>query len=287
MAGHIKEISRGRYRIVVEAGKVGGKRKRIVRYKGRKSEAEELLAQLMTELKQGTYVEPTKVTLGECLDIWLEEYKKPRLRQTTYESYELMIRRHIKPVLGNVPLQNLRTDQLQRLYNQKSKEGLAPATVRRIHQVVHGAMDQAVKTQMVLRNVSKATTLPALNKREIRALTPEEANKFIDILGSDRLGVAFLVLLGTGLRRGELLGLTWQDVNLNEGTIHVREGVTFTREGLLRQPPKTEKGKRIVPLPALLVEKLKEHRSRMFAEGNYHKDSPVFCTQKGRVIIPP
>lgn len=254
-------------------------------------EAHEKLTAGKAQMYQGTFVEPSKVTVGQWLDVWLNEYKRLDLRPTTWESYEVMVRCHIKPTIGHMALKDLRPEHLQRLYNNKLAAGCSARTVRYIHQVIHGALEQALKNGLVARNVSKATKLPRLKKREIRALTPEEQERFLEVLEQDRIGAAFKVLLGTGLRRGELLGLTWQDVDLEDGTIRVRRQLTPVKGGPIFQEPKTEKARRIIPLPRDVVAALKAHRAKQAQEkllaGVAYQDSGlVFATEIGTRINP-
>jgi len=289
MKGHIESTGKGKWRVVVEAGRdpATGKRKRIVRrIEGRKADAEELLTQLLAEFKQGTYVEPSKITVAEWLNTWLHEYKKQDLRPTTWESYEVIIRNHLVPAIGALPLQSLRPEHLQRLYNEKREAGLSAQTIHHIHKVIHGALEQAIKNRLIQHNVSEAVTLPKIRRREIRTLTPEEQSKFLKVLDGDRLGAAFLMLLGTGMRRGELLALRWEDVNLNEGTVFIQRDMVWTKNGLVFQEPKTEKSRRLVPLPPPVLEALEQHKEKMEAEGNYSPSAPVFCTINGNYIIP-
>ena len=123
------------------------------------------------------------------------------------------------------------------------------------------------------RNVSKAVVLPRIGEPETRALTVDEQDAFLLALKDDRLGPAFILLLGSGIRRSELLGLRWQDVNLDTGVIKIREGVTYTKEnGLSRDATKTKKGRRDVPVTSWAVAALKSHKERMLSEG--------YCGQK-------
>lgn len=289
ITGHIKEVNKGYYRIVLEVGKdpVTGKRKRLIRYfHGRQKEAEEYKAQLIADLSRGEFVEPSKITLGEWLDTWLNEYKKNKLRFTTWGSYETTIRIHIKPSLGNIQLKDLRPYHLQQLYNKKLAEGLSSRTVRYIHTIIHGALRQALKNGLIATNVSEATTPPTIKKKEAPVFTPEQQQTFISALEGDRLEAAFLVLLGTGIRRGELLGLQWQDIDLKKAVLNIRQGLVFYRGELVIQEPKTKKSRRSLPLPGIVIDSLKKHRENMMAEGNYRKDQFVFCTQEGTPIIP-
>jgi len=265
MPGHVQHVRKngkivpGYWRIFIELGKCpDGKRQRIV-----------------------------KITVAEWLDRWLSDYKKLDLRPTTWESYEYLVRVHIKPAIGAVQLQSLTTDQIQTLYRTKVGEQLSSSTVRHIHQVIHGALDQAIRNRLIPYNPAKGTKLPQLKYSERQALTPEETDRFLTAAQEDRLGAAFILLLGTGLRRGELLALTWRDVDLSRGIIHIRHGVTFTKTaGLYRDRPKTDKSARSVPLPGIVASALQAHKDRMLQEENYRLDGPMFCTREGTPIIP-
>lgn len=137
---------------------------------------------------------------------------KPSLRPTTYASYEQIVRMHIKPELSDYLLRELRPDHLQKLYNNKYKQGRIDGTgglssryVRYIHVIIHSSLEQAIKNQFIVRNVSDATTLPRQKKKEIRIFTVEEQKKFIEAAENDSLGSAFKLDLASGLRLGELL----------------------------------------------------------------------------------
>jgi len=289
MKGHIEQVEKGKYRVVIECGRdpATGKRKRIVRrVEGRKADAEAVLEQLKAELRQGTYVEPSKMTVAEWLHTWLHEYKKLELRPSTWESYEVIIRNHLVPAVGAIPLQDLRTEHLQKLYNDKIKAGLSAQTVHHIHKVIHSALDKAVETRKIPHNVSEAVTLPPIRRKEIQTLTPDEQERFLAAIREHRLGPAFLLLLGTGMRRGELLALQWQDVDLKKGLVHIRRGLTYVRGQFVFQEPKTEKSKRIIPLPNAVIEALLDHQYKTIAEGNFGPDKPVFCTQTGNYYLP-
>lgn len=290
MPGHIKEIRRGYYRIVVEAGKdpVTGKRRRVVRYhKGRKAEAEAVLARLVMQLEQGTYLEANKVTVAEWLREWLEEYKKPTVRPKTYDLYTWAIKSYIIPAIGSIPLQKLQPHHLQRLYNSIRENGKSTRLVHLVHQLMRGALAQAVKSCLVQVNVAEATTRPRMQKREVRALTLEEQDNFIRTLAGHRLGAAFMLALGTGLRRGELLGLHWEDVDLEEGVLRVKRNIVYVRgKGIVVQPPKTEKGNRMVPIPKLVLKMLEGHQERLKKDGLYRLDGPVFPSKAGGYIYP-
>ena len=227
-----------------------GKPKRAWFYGKTRQEAAEQLAKALREKQQGTFVVPHKLTLGEWLSTWLQEYKKPRLRPITFDSYEMLVRRHLVPALGHIALRDLRPEHLQHFYNEKMQQGSSARTVRYCHTILHGALAQAEKHQLIARNVSKLTELPREVRKEMHTLTLDQvAGKLLPAIAQDRLFAAIFLAFGTGLRRGELLALRWKDVDVKTGTWQVRQTLvrvtdhTATegegRTRLLFQEPKT------------------------------------------------
>ena len=283
-----------------------GKLKRQYCYGKTRQEVSEKIIQTQSEIKAGTFIEPSKVKFGEWLDTWLQNYMKPSLRPTTYSSYDQIIRTHIKPELSDYQLRELRPEHLQKLYNNKHQHGrldgtgsLSPRYVRYIHVIIHSSLEQAIKNQLIVRNVSEATTLPRQAKKEIRIFTVEEQKKFIEAAENDSLGSALKLDLASGLRLGELLALRWSDINFNDSIIRVRSSLSRLRtfekgiktSELIFQEPKTKSGKRSIPIPASILEDLKEHKRVQDSEkasiGEAFCDNGlVFCTQLGSPIEP-
>lgn len=274
-----------------------GKPRRVSFYGKTRREVAEKLAKAKAEMQQGTFIEPTRLTFGEWLRVWLEEYKRPAVRPSTYSNYEQVIRLYLQPALGHVPLQQLRPEQLQRLYNQKLAEGLSNRTVRLIHIVAHAALKQAVKNGLAGRNVAEATSPPGVKKREIRVLTLEEQHHFLEAAKGERLYPAFLLALASGLRLGELLGLRWQDVDWQRGGISVNQALQRVRGkkgeksylGFL--PPKTKAGRRFIPLPEEALKALKKWRAtqseeKLSAGPLWEEHGLIFTTPAGRPIDP-
>lgn len=276
-----------------------GKLKRVS-FSGRtKGEVLDKMAKARTELQSGTFIQPTKTTVGEWLDIWLQEYKRPDLRPTTWDSYAFMIRKHLKPTIGHILLKDLRPETLQRLYNEKRETGLSARTVRYIHAVAYGALKQAVKNNLIPRNVTEATTRPKEEKKEIRPLSQDEVRQFLSSIEEDRLQSAFLLALGTGLRLGELLALRWEDVDLKPGNLTVRRGLcrVYDQEDgerktkLIFQESKTARSRRTIPIPANVLIALKKHKvcqneERLFVGEAYEDQGLMFCTPLGSPIDP-
>jgi len=274
-----------------------GKLKRVS-YSGKtRREAQEKATKALSELQNGTFVEPTKTTLSQWLDTWMQEYKKQSLRPTTYEGYKIIIDVHIKSAVGGIQLRQLQPSDLQRFYNSKlengradGKGGLSPRMIRYIHAILHGALKQAIKEGLVIRNVTEAVTLPRQKKKEFTPLNQEQVIKFLNSIKEDRLYAAFLLDIGSGLRRGELLALRWKDVDLKNGVIKVRQSLARVKGEWLFQEPKSEKSKRSVPMPDDIIVELKSHKARqnkekLLAGDAYKKDYDlVFATPDGRPL---
>lgn len=269
-----------------------GKPKRKSFYGKTRTEARNKMKEYMEEMEQGIDLQGQEQTFGEWLMTWMDNYKKIELRLSTWENYMRSIKKHIYPALGHIPLRDLKTDDIQRLYNKMIKDDLAPATVRRNHQIIHSCLKQAANNRLLAWNPAEGTKLPKLPETTARAMTPEEMEKFLSVLNGDRWGAAFLCLLGTGLRMGELLALRWQDVDLDRQILQVRQALVRTKEkGVYFDEPKTEKSRRIVPLPREIVAALKKQRIEQLelrlAQGEkYQNNDLVFATSVGTPIYP-
>jgi integrase len=229
--GSITRRKDGRYlaRITIGRDPMTGKLNRVSFYGKMRQEVADKLNRELSDRSRGTLVAPHKLTVGEWLDTWLRDYKRPTLRPISYDSYEMFVRVHLKPDLGHIPLKDLRPDQLQRFYNNKRDDGLSPRTIRYMHTILHGALKQAMTNQLVVRNVSEATTLPGGKTKTMHPLTLEQVQQFLTAVKDDRLFAAFFLEVGTGLRRGELLGLRWLDVDLDAGVVYVLQTLVWVR----------------------------------------------------------
>jgi len=282
-----------------------GKIKRITKYFETRKEAQDWLAKVQHEKRTGQFVEPDKVTLGEWIKRWMEVYKRLEVEVTSYDFYETLINCHIIPTLGEIELQKLRPMDIQKMYAEKIKNGrldgsggLAAETVRRIHNILHGALGQAVKEGLVTRNVADAVEPPKIIKGEVRPLSREQVDRFLEFAGKDRLYALFVMAVGTGLRRGELLGLKWENVDFEKGTATVkwtvarvkkRDGGPKKTELKLKQP-KRNKYRTVAlakfVLQALKIHKARQNEERLFFGPKYHNNDLVFCTEDGRLMDP-
>lgn len=285
--------------------KTDGSLDRKTVYGKSKPEIVERRDKIVNELRTGMFVREDKIPFGEWLDFWLKEYKSPpNIRLSTYISYETFIRVHIKPQLGNIYLRDLRPDHLQRFYNGKLRGGRADGkeggvsvkTLRNIHNTVHEALDQALKCGHVFRNVSEATSLPKMTKSDIRVLTLKEMNIFMKAIENEFQRTAFLLSLSSGLRLGELLALTWDNVDLEEGILKVRRTLnrlkTFDEKSpkktklVLQDTPKTSTSRRNVPIPQSIIEELKKHKEKQIQDGLDNPLNLVITSEVGTPFEP-
>lgn len=276
-----------------------GKPKRKSFYGKTRREAAGRMAQALQEVKNSSYVEPTKTTLGEWLDKWLTGYKKGQLRPSTYESYEWLINFYLKPALGKIPMAKLQANMLQSFYNEKLEGGrqdggggLSTRTVRYLHAIARQALQQAVKEGLLSRNVADATSPPTIKNKQMRPLMETELLAFLEAAEEDRLFAAYLLAATTGLRRGELLGLCWDCVDLETWIIVVKRQLLKLKSGLvLDETTKTGSGKRNITLTDNTVEELKAFRRRQAREklllGEAYQDKNlVFCKEDGTPLDP-
>jgi integrase len=267
-----------------------GKRKSF--YGRTQKEALQKLRAAQLEEKQGMLTTGSKQALKHYLEHWLENVHKPKIRISTYVGYRLMLDKHIIPELGNTAVQRLTPQQVEALYAHKLKEGLTPGSVRNIHTVLHKALSHAVRTNLIARNVCDAVEVPRFKRSEMKPLTKEQAQLLLETAKEHRLETLLLVAITTGMRRGELLGLKWQDIDFDERSLQVRRTVSLiSRYGYVENEPKTSRGRRKITLPEVLVESLKQHRTRQL-EARLKAGTPwqdrnlVFCNTHGDYIDP-
>lgn len=247
-----------------------------------KKEAEGRLAEVVAQLRAGTYVRPTKRTLAEYAEEWLQGIK-PNLSPRTWEGYAHNLRKHILPYLGRVELTALEPLAVKKLYAHLLEQELAPKTVLYVHQTLHAALQEALRMGMVGRNVCDAVRPPKVERKEMVVLTEQQGQALLAGITDLRLLVPVALALGCGLRRGEVLGLRWQDVDLEAGRIQVVQTIQrLDGQGMVTLPPKTHGSRRSVDLPAGLVEILRAWRDRQAVErimaGSFWKESGLVCT---------
>ena len=221
--------------------------------------------------------EESSVTLGEWLGRWLEEYKKPILRPSTYSGYSKDIENHLLPYLGAKKLTQLKTADIQKHYNRLLEsgrkndigkgKGLANATVRGIHMVLREALDSAVREGLIPRNPADGTSPPKIHRKEKQVLTKDQLEAFIKLIENDEVWYDFFYTeIITGMRQGEICGLRWEDFDEAKGTLRVVRSVDFVKKELVIGETKTDDGKRTIYLPDSLWRLLAERKKGAVSE---------------------
>jgi len=265
--------------------------KRKVFYGKTKKEAREKMNKALYEQRQGTLIVAPRQTVGQFLTEWLDGHRTS-VRSRTHERYEEYVRLHIIPVIGHIHLQKLTPLHIKTLYAKKLDEGLSPTTVNSLHGVLHKALEDAVKWELVAKNVSHIVTPPRRAHYEITALTMEQAKKLLETAKGHNMEALFMLALTTGMRRGEILALKWQDVSFLEKTLQVRR--TFTRtpgHRYVEAETKTKKSRRSIVLPDMLLELLARHRflqaeAKKEAGEYWQEQDLVFPTSLGTPLNP-
>ena len=272
----------------------GGRSKFL--YGKTRKEVQEKLKTALYEQQQGALVSGPQQKVGQFLTHWLEDVHKRSIRPRTYERYEEIVRLHLAPGIGHHQLQTLLPQHLQSFYAKKLEEGLSTTTVISFHNVLHKALKTAVRWNLIARNPCDLVSPPRRKRFEIRPLSLQQIQQLLAVARGHRQEALFILALATGMRRGELLGLKWQDLDLERGALQVRRILTripskLPGRGFEEAEPKTEKGRRSILLPSFTVEALKQHRLRqteakLKAGPAWQNHDYVFCTSIGTHLNP-
>ena len=302
MRGSIIKRSKDSWTVILNLGRdpsTGKRKQQWVTVKGPKKAAEKRLAELQHQLDTGSYIKPDKVTLGSFLDRWLQDYAWPNLSAETAQAYDIMARKHLIPALGNIPLQQLTPARVQAYYTQKltsgrrdGKGGLSPRTVHHHHELLHVALESAVKWQLVQRNVADSVDAPKYRPKEMRTFGQESMLEFLESVRATEYYPVFYTALFTGMRRSELLALRWSDLDLDLGVISINRSLHHLEDkSFVFQPPKTPKSRRQMPLSPSTSIMLRQHRdsqraARLLIDHPVTENDLVFCQVDGRPLLP-
>jgi integrase len=267
-------------------------RKRKTLYGKTRQEVAAKLTKALSDWENGLTFDAGKMTVGEYLERWLTDCVRGTVRPSTFERHEQIVRVHVKPALGRIGLKNLTSAHVRGLISEKLETGLAPATVRKLHSTLHKALSQAVSDGLVPRNAA-AVKAPQPSPEEMYPLSEYEARTLLDAARSqeDRFEALYVLAITTGLRRGELLGLRWEDVDPERGVLRV--GRALIREGGRHtlSETKTKRGRRQANLTPRTVNALKTHRKKQLEEkmklaGLYKDHGLIFATGVGTPVNP-
>jgi len=240
--------------------------RRETSYSKTRDEARRKLIRAVRARDTGMLANSQRSTVGDFLDYWLAEVVRPNVRPWTYAGYEVHVRLHIKPALGNLRLDKLTPIHVQQFLNQKIADGMKPRSVRYIRGTLRTALSKAVKWDLISRNAAALVRGPRVERYDIRPLTPDEARDFLDAMKGDRLEALYAIALTMGLRQGEVLGLRWQDIDLENADLRVTKQLQRVDGKLQLVAPKTARSRRMLAVPASTVRSLRKHRDRQLQE---------------------
>ncbi len=286
--GTITKRSDGRWQAQISIE--GGKRKTY--YGKTKKEVQEKLRLAINEQKQGMLSTGPDQTLATYLNYWLDTVHKPLIRVRSYEQYLSSINHHIIPGLGKITLHKLTVQHIRAFYAGKLDEGLAPRTVIQMHMILHKALDDAMHDGLIQRNVVSLVKRPAAAKYEAQTLTVEQARKLLEFAKGHRIEGILILALTTGVRRGELLGLHWDDVDFEQKFMYIRRNLSRAKgRGAFEGETKSKTSSRRIMLSSVAVDALKEHKlrqesARLQAGEKWKERGLVFSGTSGQFLIP-
>ena len=254
-------------------------------------EVRQKLSEVIAEIDRGDYCEPCQMSINQWLDIWLEDYTTG-IKDSTRYLYERQAKLYIRPSLGNTKLNQLETHSVQRLYNQLGKEnGLSPKSIKNVHGILHRALQQAQRLGYIRSNPTEACILPRVTKKDISPMTDQQMGQFLEAIQGHQYELFFKVDLFTGLREGELLGLKWECVDFDKGTILVDKQLHRSQKkggGYYFSPPKSNKSRTLRPAPyrmsLLRQQKTKQAEMQLRAGPAWQDSGLVFTNEQGRYV---
>ncbi|TDX59008.1 tyrosine-type recombinase/integrase [Orenia marismortui] len=297
---YIRKTSSDNYEAFVEMGKdpATGKRKRETKTFRTKKDAKVWMAKKIQEKELGITFDPGNYTIKDYLLKWLQDYCEPNLSPTTYRGYETIVKSHLIPTLGALKLKELKPMHIQSYQSHKlrtgrqdgNKGGLSKKTLLQHHRVLSKALKQAVQWQLIPINPANAISAPRPNSPEIKVLNKQEVNLLLKEafkINKWTYNLIF-ILVYTGMRRGEILGLRWKDVDLKNKTIQVRKNlIRKTGKGLILKKPKTKSSIRPIKISNRVIQifktiKKEQTENRLLLGPDYNTEhNLVFCKENG------
>lgn len=256
-----------------------------------RAEAMRKFRELQRRVEDGLPAPDTSITVAQLFERWREDVLSHQVAPSAADNYYSVAKHHIIPSLGKKKLLDVTTADIDRLIAKKLAEGKSVSTARRIRSVFSQALDQAMRWGWVTRNAASLSRAPKTTRREGRTLTEQQARQFLKALEGHRLEVPLTLMLATGLRRGEALGLMWKDFEPEKSLLRVRRQLQREGEGLVTREPKTSRSRRVVNLPPQIVEMLQRHRAsqnaaRALVGKGWQNSGFIFTTAIGGPLDP-
>ncbi|MEU2111870.1 site-specific integrase [Streptomyces sp. NPDC019507] len=289
-AGTITKRKDGRYQAAVYVLQPDGTRARKFAYGKTWAECDAKRRELLDKVDQGVPVPTKSAKLSEWLPYWLENIIKPRRKRTTFAKYEVHVRLYLVPMLGSKRLESLSVADVRRFLVQLEKK-TTTATAKESHRVLRTALTAACREELVMRNVATLVEPPSVDAREMSPWSLDETLDFLGAARKDPLYAAFVLAIALGFRRGEIVGLRWENLDLDKREIRVRTQRQRVRGEAYEDDPKGRRRKQTLPLPAICIAPLRWQRMRQAAQrdragAEWNETGYVFTTRTGQPIEP-
>jgi integrase len=282
----------GRWRAAVTTGRgANGKPKRKVFTAATRHEVADELTKALRDQQRGIPIVSEKQTVARFLAHWLEQVVKSRVRPKTHRTYSDLVKNHITPAIGEVPLGKLSPPKIREFLNSKLESGLSPRTVKHLLVTLRGALAVALKDGQIPRNVAALVDPPRIPKPDVLAFDPTQARAFLEAVKGSRFEAAFTAAVAVGMREGEILWLQWSDVNMETGLLSVRAALQRVDKKLIQVEPKSAASRRNLQLPAACISAFAKHKAdqdaqRRWAGKRWQETGYVFTTNIGTPVDP-
>lgn len=281
-----------RYQAVIEGGTdvKTGKRERTFRTFSSKKEALMYLNECISDYNKGRYVHPSDITVEMLCEEWMKGHFLT-VKENTKRGYRVNIYNHIIPYLGNIRVQKLSTRDIQEMVNAMVGNGLSPRTVKYVMTNLHQILEFAVSNDYIVKNPAKYVVLPRQSKYKASIYTVDELKTMLKYAQGTKLETPLIIESFTGLRKGELLALRWQDVNFEKNTITVEQNLVRVDSETIFTTTKTESGERTIAIPAILADylknwKVRQARQRLKLGKDYNDNGLIVCKENGEPFNP-
>lgn len=283
MRGHIAK-KKNRYYIVVDIGTGYERKQKWLSGFDTKKQAEKELPKILNELNSGTYIEPSKQLYSEFIDAWIKN-KKSKLSANAFSNYEMNIRVHIKPALGRFKLPKLNSLAIDNFYTALEEKGLSSATIRKIHTIVRSSLEYAKDYQFISRNPAAVVKPPTVKHKEIKIWEEKDMVYFLEAIKDEYDYIIYHLALYTGMRKGEILGLKWSDVDYDNKKLRIRR--SYSKTGFSKG--KTDSSRRVIDIDDETIKELKKRHkvvkaNKMECGPDYDNQDLVNCRADGSPV---
>ena len=289
--GHLRKRGE-KYYAVIFIGTLPNGKKQYKWYPASESkkESEKFLTLKLNELNNETLILNDKITMADFLNLWYNEYCIKQLKKSTYESYRRNIDKYIITNIGNIKISKLKPLDLQKFYDSLESK-LSKSSISYIHRILHKALNQAMKWEYVVKNVADLVDSPKRDNYVATILNEYEVQFLLSETKNTEIYIPILIAVGTGLRRGEILALTWNDIDFENKTLIVNKELIRTKNELSVTTPKTQKSNRIISLSNTIIEELKKLQynqkiQKQFLKDSYNDNNLVVCNYQGNYYSP-